>query len=663
MEQEEKETKKPQGILPQRIINIKFKPNYSGNYAEDKPKFLKLFKEKGAEVDLPIVEKALDLVYDLFKEDRRGDGTMFYTHFLETAHILLTKFKISDTDTIVSALLHDSVEDKKEKITLDDLELLFNSKVAEIVNGVTKITDTSDLEKTLDVKLDREFEYESQELATIQKVFTYGLKNPKIFLVKFADRFHNILTLYGIKNPNRRKEIANQTINIFVPLIKVFGYEEVAKELRDLCLFHTIAEDPDTAEKIYSKLRFIHSQLQERFLRIARKYDLEENLFKIANSISSEFTLTVAHKTLSELWQAVAGIKNDIKSEPPSYYQHYYWVINIPSNAGDIKDKITKLDKKLKSTFPVLGEDIPLIMEQEPPTEIIQDVELGYRKFFLSNFESFEVMYNLMPADVKIIDLEKVILQSSVYRKFEDKEYSAFIELIEYLYKQNVPNKMQMLIEYAKKIYPSSYITVEDNISRTRYFVPRGFTVLDLVFKISPQKASNALGARIINQQSSTPISKGLNYVLQDGDFFELIFASRPTYDFGNVKPFSLVAINELRKIKEKLKELQTKDKEFSLLKKIFIKGVDKFGLGSEITGLASSLQINFTLILMGLPLGTKDTFSGNLYCIFYTFEQMNAFVLELMKVPEIKEVMVLEVTPEEKAQIEKTLNYNLMKA
>lgn len=638
----DKERKQHQ-FLPQRLINIKFKPNYSGNFSEDKVKFLEVFKERGSESDLPMVEKALDLVYDLFKEDRRGDGTRFYTHFLETAHIVLTKFKISDTDTVVAALLHDSLEDKKEKISYEDIEEMFNTNVADIVDGVTKITTSSELEKTFNIRIEHELEYDSQELATIQKVFAYGLKNPRIFIVKFADRFHNVLTLYGIRRPERRREIAIQTINIFVPLIKVFGFEEQAKELRDLCLFHTIADDPDTAEKIYEKLKFLHSKMQARFLHIAEKYKLEENLSEIIRSVSPNLTLTVAHKTLSELWQAVAKPNKEIKEEIPRFYHHFYWVVNIPSETENIQGVLAKLDKIIKERYEIVGDDSPAMLNKIFPKEIIQDLPLVHRKFYLPQEEYFEIVYNLMPSNIKLIDIQNLVLTQSFYKNYDEVEYKAFLELIEYLYSQDVPNKMQILIEYAKKIRPSSYISVRNQNDNTHFIIPRGFTILDLAYKVMPNEALNVLGARIYNENGVSQ-SRGLNYVLQEGDSFEFIISSKPIDDIENLEPFSLNAINELRKIKQK-KQKEEAEKRKNLEIKIFIKGVDKKGLTNVISEIAYSLQINFAKFYLDLSNIQSGYFEGFLIGRLTSSTQLNTYLIELLKIPEILEVKVEKFT------------------
>jgi len=169
--------------IRQRIINFQYTPNFVGDFEKDKEKFLEISKKQNPAIFnadvLQEISKAIDLVGELFKDDVRGDGTKFYTHFLETAYILLTKFNFYDKDTIIAAILHDSVEDKSDLIKYEDIKNQFGDEVAQIVDGVTKITTASELEETFHTKFVGKIDYNDQELATIKKVFEAGLLTPK----------------------------------------------------------------------------------------------------------------------------------------------------------------------------------------------------------------------------------------------------------------------------------------------------------------------------------------------------------------------------------------------------------------------------------------------------------------------------------------------------
>ncbi|MCX7909452.1 MAG: HD domain-containing protein [Ignavibacteria bacterium] len=627
----------------QRIISFRYTSNYTGEIEKDKKLFLEYCRKHIPFIFIPNVleqlEKAIDLVYELFKDDRRRDGSMFYTHFLETAHILINKFNVDDIDTIIAALLHDTLEDKKDKISYEDIKKMYNQNVADIVEGVTKITNKSEVEEIFHNKPVGNFDYQHQELATIQKIFTYGLKNPRIFLVKFADRFHNMLTLYGIPKTRRRREIAEETVNIYVQLMKTFGFEEPAKELRDLCLFHLITDNPEEAEKIYKQLLKIHDAERLRFIEIAQQNDIEEKLIGIIQSVSDKISLLVGHKTLSELYDAL--LKNP--SKVSANYQHFYWIIDIPSDIFNYK-VIENIENNLKNKFPYISTEKISNIQDRLPSEIIQYLPLIRSYYLLPTNDRLEIVYNVSSSEKQRFDINKIAFKKEYHQSYDVKEYNAFIELIEYLYNKDDVNRMELLLEYAKKIYPTEYVRVKDNLKDTYYLVPNGFTILDLAFKLMPEKAFHVIGARISNSDGQWE-SKSLGYILKDNDVFELIIASSPLYELENLRPYSLHAINEIRKLQQRIesKEIQPKEQ---VVKTIFVRGLDKTGLGAQILDIGKVLNIPFTKLNLGLHPISQTEFYGSLTGKYSSLEKFNIFLIELAKIPEIIEIIVDDKEP-----------------
>lgn len=640
MENCNKEDSQESNLLIPRIISFKFSPNYTGNIEEDKKVFLQRCRTRFPflyTLDiLEKIEKAIDLVYELFKDDRRGDGTMFYTHFLETAHILIHKLGIDDVDTIVAALLHDTLEDKKDKISFDDIKNLFNQNVAEIVEGVTKITSQSEVEKIFSSKVEADFNYQQQELATIKKIFEYGLRNPRIFLVKFADRFHNVLTLYGIRNPERREQIAKETINIYVPLMKLFGFEEPSKELRDLCLFHIIARDINEAEEKYQKLLEIHKQEYQKFISIAIENNLEEKIKSVLQKYSSRINLLVGHKTLYELYEALKNNKNRI----PINYQHIHWIVDIPSDEYSSK-LLEQIERGLRNKFAFIASEQISNIKDKLTQEIIQYISITKSTFVLPSKERMEILFNVSASGKQRFDINEVIFKKEYHQSYDEREYQAFLELIEYLYNQNVPNKMELLFEFAKKIYPTEYVSVEDNLNETSYLVPNGFTVLDLAFKLEPRKAFNVVSAKILSSDGQWE-SRSLNYVLRNNDKFELITAAAPIYDFDDLKPFSLVAINEVRKSKDKVAKRNILPKD-TFYKRVNIRGIDKLGVSKKISDLGTLLNVSFTKFNFIVNPLNRTEFKGNLAAKFGSINKLNIFLLELIQIPEVTEFEVVD--------------------
>lgn len=156
----------------------------------------------------------------------RASGDSYFSHPLEVAGIL-THYRL-DTGTIVAALLHDTVEDTET--TLEDIQHMFGSDVAHLVDGVTKL---SRLQITSD---------HSKQAENFRKLLLAMSKDIRVLLIKLADRLHNMRTLHFIKNEDKRKRIARETLDIYAPLAERIGMAEIKTELEDLAFSETQPE-------------------------------------------------------------------------------------------------------------------------------------------------------------------------------------------------------------------------------------------------------------------------------------------------------------------------------------------------------------------------------------------------------------------------------------
>ncbi|MBT7511514.1 MAG: bifunctional (p)ppGpp synthetase/guanosine-3',5'-bis(diphosphate) 3'-pyrophosphohydrolase, partial [Rhodospirillaceae bacterium] len=148
----------------------------------------------------------------------RASGDPYFSHPLEVAGIL-TSYKL-DADTIVTALLHDTIEDTE--VSHDDISEQFGPNVARLVDGVTKLTRI-------------EFQSDQAKQAENFRKFVLAMSEDiRVLLVKLADRLHNMRTLHFIKNPDKRLRIAAETMDIYAPLAERIGMQEMKQELEDL---------------------------------------------------------------------------------------------------------------------------------------------------------------------------------------------------------------------------------------------------------------------------------------------------------------------------------------------------------------------------------------------------------------------------------------------
>ena len=153
---------------------------------------------------------------------KRASGDPYFAHPIEVAGIL-TDYRL-DTATIVTALLHDVIEDTD--VTREDIDRLFGVEVGELVEGVTKL---SRLEATADYK---------RQAENLRKFILAVSKDVRVLLVKLADRLHNMRTLQFIKSPAKRERIARETLDIYAPLARSIGCHRICSELEELAFTH-----------------------------------------------------------------------------------------------------------------------------------------------------------------------------------------------------------------------------------------------------------------------------------------------------------------------------------------------------------------------------------------------------------------------------------------
>ncbi|MEE2829499.1 MAG: RelA/SpoT family protein, partial [Myxococcota bacterium] len=175
-------------------------------------------QEYGSEPDLAKIRKAWVFASKYHRGQIRKSGEPYLGHPLEVASILADLRM--DAVTILSAILHDTVEDTDA--TLADIQQLFGDEAAEIVDGVTKLN-----------KLDFRSAEEAQA-ENFRKLVMAMAKDIRVIVVKLADRLHNMRTLEAMR-PDKRVRIAQETLDLYAPIANRLGIVSIKGELDDLC--------------------------------------------------------------------------------------------------------------------------------------------------------------------------------------------------------------------------------------------------------------------------------------------------------------------------------------------------------------------------------------------------------------------------------------------
>jgi len=176
-------------------------------------KLLFLNQDALVKVNIKEIEKAIWCAKKYHANQKRHSGEPYYSHPIEVAGV--TAEYIFDTETIIAALLHDVVEDTDSH--LSQIELIFGTKVAEIVNALTKIS--------FNLLLSKE--------ETFNKINLFQDSQKKAITIKVIDRLHNIRTINYIKSVEKQKRIAKETMQFYIPLAKYANLHLIAQELQD----------------------------------------------------------------------------------------------------------------------------------------------------------------------------------------------------------------------------------------------------------------------------------------------------------------------------------------------------------------------------------------------------------------------------------------------
>lgn len=166
------------------------------------------------------VKDAFEFAKDAHDGQFRKNGDPYISHPLATAEIL-TSLHV-DEDILVAALLHDVPEDTTR--TLAEIESKFGKQVAFLVEGITKLS-----------KVHYRNDMEERQIESLKKMFIHSAKDPRIILIKLADRLHNMRTMNAIAKPEKRERIARETLEILVPIANLLGTWELKNQLEDYC--------------------------------------------------------------------------------------------------------------------------------------------------------------------------------------------------------------------------------------------------------------------------------------------------------------------------------------------------------------------------------------------------------------------------------------------
>lgn len=201
------------------------------------------------EADEDALNRAYVYAMQKHGSQKRASGDPYFSHPVEVAY-KLTQYRL-DTASIITALLHDTVEDTDA--TLDEIETLFGPEIRSLVDGVTKLN-------RLEIKSES-----SKQAENFQKLVLAMAQDLRVLMVKLADRLHNMETLHYIPKPEKRQRIARETLEIYAALAERIGMRRMKEELQDLAFKELF---PEARESILKRLEFLRQQGKSQVERV-----------------------------------------------------------------------------------------------------------------------------------------------------------------------------------------------------------------------------------------------------------------------------------------------------------------------------------------------------------------------------------------------------------
>src|SRR5688572_2381065 len=444
--------------------------------------------------DLKAVDGAFDLAVEAHASQRRATGETYVTHPIASAQIL-AELGI-DPIAVQAALLHDVPEDTEYSLT--DIEERFGGEVAQLVDGVTKLSRFST------------HSHEQQQAENIRKMLLAMAQDIRVVLIKLADRLHNMRTLYGLPS-DKQQRIARQTMEIYAPLAERLGIWQIKWELEDLAFK---ALEP------------------ERFRELAKLLDTRRK--------GRETYIDRAIAELKPQLEA-AGIQADVQGRPKHIYSIWKKMQRKSAEFGEIYDvyAIRLLVEDVRDCYAALG--IVHSIWRPIPGQFDDYIAVPKNNLYQS-LHTAVIAIDGKPLEIQIRTLQMHQVSevgiAAHWRYKEgtksDREYDAKLAWL------------RQLMDWQRDVSESDATEFVEGIKldifQDQVFVftpkgdikdlPAGATPLDFAYRIHTDVGHRTIGAKVNNRLVP------LDYRLKNGDIVEIVTTKGehgPSRDWLNV--------------------------------------------------------------------------------------------------------------------------------
>ena len=391
-------------------------------------------------------------------KDKRKSGEPYITHPIAVAEIL-AGFRL-DRDTIIAAILHDTVEDTE--VSDDELEQRYGKVVARLVDGVTKLKSSS-------------HNKQQNKAATFHKILTATLNDPRVLIIKLADRLHNMSTLDAVR-PEKQRATAQETLDFYVPFARLMGINDIADYIEVLCYRNL---DSEMYNKLSDKL------LQYGLGRNFQKEAIHRYLIIVLSSLGLTGHVKILDNRVT-MYRQFFRNRGEINSLLRQYSFEivldtieacdklaYYLIKKYQISDDNIEDNIRR-------PLPGGNQSLTLIYERDndciKATIMTKKMQYASRLGVIGAEHASDISQSVIQASLR--NMKDLINEDSLDDNSPDfsAAVSTINELMDYLH--------------------SSKILCYSPQGRA-YELPQGATALDFVYAVGPMVGNVAVGANI----------------------------------------------------------------------------------------------------------------------------------------------------------------------
>lgn len=440
--------------------------------------------------DRKLIRTAFEMAADAHKEMRRKSGEPYILHPIGVALIVAKEIGLGTT-SIICALLHDVVEDTE--ISLKEIETEFGNQVARIVDGLTKISDFSEMTV-------------SKQAENFKKMLLTLADDVRVILIKIADRLHNMRTL-GSMAKEKQLKICSETSYVYAPLAHRLGLYNIKSELEDLSLKYT---QTDVYKSIETKLTDSKAS-RDRFIRSFIKpirASLEKQGFnfiikarlKSVNSIYSKMKKqNIDFDEVYDIFAIRIILNSDQESEKSDCWRVYSTITDFYTpNPNRMRDWITT----------------PKSNGYESLHTTVMTPKGKWVEVQIRSKRMDEIAEKGLAAHWKYKD------------SANDNAFDEWLSRVRQVLEDPSPNALEFIDDFKTNLFAKDvFLFTPKGDLRT---MPSGSTTLDFAFEIHTEIGRHCIGAKV--NHKLVPLS----YVLETGDQVEIITSNiqEPNYEW-----------------------------------------------------------------------------------------------------------------------------------